>query len=449
MTLLLAILLGLVAIAALLLALAWLHGRSDLALCRAELSRGRERLEESERSRAEERRRADELASRLDAERQKLSQAAVEAASLRAGRDAARDELERHRAGEAERNALVRAEIGGLSERIFEAKTGKFRELGTAAIAELVTPMREDLERLRAALVESETRDAVREQSLREALERVSGANARLGAQADELARALSSDNKLVGDFGEEILERLLEHSGLVKGVNWVEQGIDLDLRGEDGGRLMPDVVVFLPENRCLVVDSKMSLKSWARAQCDDPDERASALEAFRRSVRAHVDDLASKSYAQALQATGRGALDFKFLFIPVESAFHACLRQDRELYRYAFDRRIVLVSPTTLLAVLTTVHHTWKQFEIGRNAEAIRDRAARLLDKLQDFFASMEKVGEALGKAQESFDTARKRLATGNGNLVSQARRLKELRVDSVKSIPPGLEELAGGEEP
>lgn len=448
MTLLLSILLGLVSLAALVLGIAWLRGRPALSALEQERARLVEKAEELERRTQEERRRADELASRLESERQKLSQAQVEAATLRAGRDAALDELERYRAGEAERNALVRAEIAGLSERIFEEKSGKFKEIGTAAIEGLVGPVRENLEKLQRTLAESETKDAVREQSLREALERVVSVNAQLGNQADQLARALSNDNKLVGDFGEEILERLLEHSGLKRDVNWVEQGVDLDLRGEDGGRLLPDVVVFLPENRCLVIDSKMSLKSWAQAQTDDPVERAAALAAFQRSVRAHVDNLASKSYAQALQATGRGALDFKFLFVPVESAFHACLQQDRDLYRYAFDKRIILTSPTTLLAVLTTVHHTWKQAEIGRNAEAIRDRAGKLLDKLADFLGSMEKVGEGIGKAQEAFETARKRLATGNGNLVSQARKLKELKVDSGKSIPAALEELAGEEE-
>jgi len=389
-----------------------------------------------------------ETSAMLDTERQKLSQSLVEAARLRAERDAARAELERHRAGEAERGALVRSEIENLSNRIFEEKAGTFRELGTAAMAGLVGPVRENLEKLQKALVESETKDALREQSLREALERVASVNAQLGSQADHLARALSSDNKLVGDFGEEILARLLEHSGLKAGIDYVEQGEGLDLKGETGGRLLPDVVVFLPEDRCLVVDSKMSLKSWAEAQTDDETVRTAALAAFRRSVRAHVDNLASKPYTEALLATGRGSIDFKFLFVPVESAFHACLQQDRDLYRYAFDRRVILVSPTTLLAVLVTVSHTWKQFEIGRNAQAIRDRAGMLLDKLQDFFGSMEKVGESLGKAQEAFETARKRLATGTGNLVGQARKLRELKVDSAKAVPPSLAALAETDE-
>jgi len=372
----------------------------------------------------------------------------VTSAGLRAERDAVRAELERYRAGEAERGALVRSEIESLSNRIFEEKAGKFKELGTVAIAGLVGPVRENLEKLQKALVESETKDAVREQSLREALERVASVNAQLGSQADHLARALSSDNKLVGDFGEEILARLLEHSGLKAGIDYVEQGEELELRGEAGGRLLPDVVIFLPENRCLVVDSKMSLKSWAESHSDDAAVRSAGLAAFRRSVRAHVDNLASKPYTEALLTSGRGSIDFKFLFVPIESAFHACLQQDRDLYRYAFDRRVILVSPTTLLAALVTVNHTWKQFEIGRNAQAIRDRAAMLLDKLQDFFGSMEKVGESLGKAQEAYETARKRLTTGSGNLVGQARKLKELKVDSTKSIPLSFAALASDDE-
>ena len=448
MILLLSVLSGLLLVASLLLLLSLLRAREAAVRGEVERVRLQERGAEQERSLREEQRRLRETAEVLDAERQKLSQSLVEAARLRADQDAARAELERLRAGEAERGALVRAEIENLSHRIFEEKAGKFKELGTVAIADLVGPVRENLEKLQKALAESETKDAVREQSLREALERVASVNAQLGSQADHLARALSSDNKLVGDFGEEILARLLEHSGLKRGIDYVEQGVDLGLEGESGGRLLPDVVIFLPENRCLVVDSKTSLKSWAEAQDDDPAVRAAAMEAFRRSVRAHVENLASKPYVEALQATGRAAIEFKFLFVPIESAFHACLQQDRELYRHAFERRVILVSPTTLLAVLMTVSHTWKQSEIGRNAEAIRDRAGKLLDKLQDFMGSMEKVGESLGKAQETFETARRRLATGPGNLVGQARKLRELRVDSAKAVPPGLEAMASGDD-
>jgi len=367
-------------------------------------------------------------------EREARSRAEVELARVQ-------ERLSGLQKSEADRAALLRSEIEALSNRIFEEKTGKFREIGTLAISDLVTPVRENLEKLQKALMESETKDAVREQSLREALERVGQINSRLSDQADGLARALKGDNKLVGDFGEEILARLLEYAGLQRGVNYVEQGVDLDLKGESGGRLMPDIVIFLPENRCLVVDSKTSLKSWMDAQGGDEALREVALDNFRQSVRSHVDDLASKPYTEALSATGRATVDFKFLFIPVEAAFHACLQLDRGLYQYAFQRKIILTSPTTLLAVLTTVNHTWKQFEIGRNAEAIRDRAGHLLEKLHDFLFAMDKVGEQLGKTQEAYETARKRLSSGSGNLVRQATLLQDLKVHSSKSVPRSFE--------
>lgn len=367
---------------------------------------------------------------------------------LEVERDFATAELERHRQGERERNALARAEIENLSNRIFEEKTGKFKEMGAAAIAELVAPVRENLERLQRSLAESETNDALRERSLREALERVATLNSRLGDQAEGLTRALKGDNKQVGDFGEMLLEQLLEASGLRKGVHFIVQGEDLGLKDESGRHLKPDVVILLPQNRCLVVDSKMSLRSWADAQTEDETFRTVALDAFQRSVRAHVQDLSSKPYTEALTASGKATVEFKFLFVPVESAFQASLRLDPELYRFAFSRKIILVSPTTLLAVLTTISHTWEQFGIGQNAKAIAERANLLLDKLLDFMGAMEHVGEQLDRARGAFDEARSRLSEGRGNLVSQARKLQALGVKSDKLLPRALEQKTDEED-
>jgi len=207
-------------------------------------------------------------------------------------------------------------------------------------------------------------------------------------------------------------------------------------------------VVIFLPENRCLVVDSKMSLRSWADAQTDDDALRTVALEAFKRSVRAHVANLASKPYTESLSAAGKVTVDFKFLFIPIEAAFQTSLQLDRQLYRDAFAQRVILVSPTTLLAVLTTIRHTWQQFEIGQNAKAISDRAGLLLDKLLDFTGSMERIGEQLDKARGAFDEARSRLSQGNGNLVGQAKKLLALGVKSDKTLPRSLDALAVDED-
>lgn len=385
---------------------------------------------------------------RLERTRQDLQAAVAEAARLRAERDAARDEIRRIQEGEADRTAHLRTELELLAQRIFDEKTGRFREMGTAAIAELVAPVRENLEKLQKAMTDSERADAVREQSLKDALERVAQINGNLGAQAERLAQALRGDNKLVGDFGEILLERLLEFSGLRNGVHFAEQGRDLGLKDASGRHLMPDVVVFLPDERCLVIDSKTSLAGWTEAQSEDPETRSAALKSLTRSVRSHVADLASKPYTEALESSGRSCVDFKLLFVPVEAAFQACLASDPSLYADAFAQRIILVSPTTLLAVLATVEHTWKQWDIGRNARRISERAGLLLDKLSDALGSVEQVGIHLEKAHASWEEARSRLATGHGNLVGQARKLKELGARSEKPLPRSLEAMTDSVE-
>lgn len=407
-----------------------------VALLARALSASRTRLALRERAESE----RDEARALLEAARRERTESDRMAVRLEVERDAARAELERLRQGEDERSRLVRAEIENLANRIFDEKTGRFREMGTTAIAELVGPVRENLEKLQKALVDSEKADAVREESLKAALERVGSINARLGTQAEGLARALKGDNKLVGDFGEVLLEQLLEFAGLRKGVHFLEQGVGMDLKSGDGSVLRPDVVILLPDNRCLVVDSKMSLASWSDAQTEDDQVREAALEAFRRSVRSHVEGLSSRAYPAALTDSGKTTVEFTFLFVPVEAAFQAVLRLDAGLYRHAFERRVILVSPTTLLAMLTTVTHTWTQWDLGRNASMISRRASLMLDKLSDFLGSMERVGEQLAKAQTAFDEARRRLVDGNGNLLGQARKLRDLGVQSDKPLPRSL---------
>lgn len=346
-------------------------------------------------------------------------------------------ELTRYREDEAKRNESTRIEIVALSNRIFEEKTNKFTELGKSSINDIVAPVKVELERLKKSLEDSEKNDAVREANLNNALKQVVELNTQLGSQAEGLAKALKGDNKMVGDYGEDLLERILEFSGLRKGQHFIEQGEGLKLKSEEGSHLKPDVLILLPEKRCLVVDSKMSLLAWANAQALDDQNKASSLEQFRQSVRAHIVNLASKSYTESLSQADLESIDFKFLFIPIEAAFHACLQLDPDLYKFAFDKRIILTSPTTLLATLTTVNHTWRQYDIGRNAQDISDRAGKLLDKLADFLTSMDDVGKHLDKAKDAYTVAQTRLVNGSGNLVGQAEKLKELGVKAKKQIP------------
>ncbi|MCB9495298.1 MAG: DNA recombination protein RmuC [Fibrobacteria bacterium] len=385
-------------------------------------------------------RRASTVSRALEAARQEVRDLEIEAARLRVERDADRDALERHRQEEVRRSELIRSEIEGLSHRIFEEKTGIFRSQGTQAIAELLQPVRERLETLQKSMIEAERTDAVRERGLHDALQRMVSLNERLGSQAENLARALKGDNRASGEYGEVLLGRILEAAGLVRGIHFVEQGEGLELKDEAARHLKPDVVVLLPENRCLVVDSKMSLSSWMDAQTEDESLREAALAEFRRSLRAHVDNLASKPYTEALVARGHSTVDFRFLFVPIEAAFQVVLARDPSLYADAFGRKVVLVSPTTLLAVLTTIQHTWKQFDLGRNAQEIGHRAGLLLGKLHDFLGSMEELGRHLDRARDSFEEARRRLVAGRGNLIRQSGQLQDLGARTEKRIPPTM---------
>lgn len=358
-------------------------------------------------------------------------------AKAEAERDMVKSQLDTYKAEESKRIESTRIEIEALSQRIFEEKSQKFTDLGKTAITDVVAPVKLELEHLKKSLEESGKTDAVRENEIKHALTQVLELNKKLGDQAEGLAKALKGDNKLVGDYGEDLLERILEFSGLRKGEHFILQGEGLGLKSEDGGHLKPDVLILLPENRCLVVDSKMSLLSWANAQSQDEAERNQSIEAFRQSIRAHINNLASKPYTESIGKAGLTSIDYKFLFIPIEAAFYASLQIDPELYKFAFEKRIILTSPTTLLATLTTVSHTWRQYDIGRNALDISNRASKLLDKLNDFLGSMEDVGNHLSKAQDAYGQAHTRLVSGSGNLVGQAEKLKELGVKARKQLP------------
>jgi len=396
-----------------------------------------ERLNEAEKSRRADQERIQTFATKQEQLELEIANQGKLVVKAESERSMIQSQLDLYRTEESKRIESTRIEIEALSQRIFDEKTKRFTDIGKATITDVVAPVKLELEHLKKTLEESGKNDAVRENEIKHALAQVLELNKKLGDQAEGLAKALKGDNKLVGDYGEDLLERILEFSGLRKGEHFILQGEGLGLKSEDGGHLKPDVLILLPENRCLVVDSKMSLMSWANAQSQDETERRQSLEAFRQSIRSHINNLASKPYTESVGKTGLSSIDYKFLFIPIEAAFYACLQLDPDLYKYAFEKRIVLTSPTTLLATLTTVSHTWRQYDIGRNALDISDRAGKLLDKLTDFLESMEDVGEHLTKAQKAYGQAHTRLVSGSGNLVGQAEKLKELGVKARKQLP------------
>jgi DNA recombination protein RmuC len=287
----------------------------------------------------------------------------------------------------------------------------------------LLRPLAEKLRDFEARVEKTYDQENRDRASLLEALRRMQDTQARLHADAESLTRALTGESKAQGDWGEMILERILETAGLTEGR---EYDLQVSHQDEQGGRKRPDALVYLPGHRAVVVDAKCSLTAFVEAaRAVTPEAREAALDAHVASVRAHVRGLAGKSYTDVLS---QRTLDIVLLFVPSEAAFHATLARAPGLYEEAFRQRVVLCSPTTLLAALQLVGHVWRTERQNANAQRIAEEAGRLLEKLAAFVEDLDGVGTRLAQAQDAFLAARAKLSTGRGNLLRKAQSIAEL---------------------
>jgi DNA recombination protein RmuC len=262
-----------------------------------------------------------------------------------------------------------------------------------------------------------------------------------MSVEAQNLTKALKGDSKTQGNWGEVILERILEKSGLRKGFEFEVQVTE---RNEENQLIRPDVVVKLPDNKFLIVDSKVSLTAYEQwVNSTDEAEKTAALKAHILSIRQHIKGLAEKKYQEI---HGAQSPDFVLLFIPIQPAFDVALQNEPDLYNSAFEKNIILVSPTTLLATLSTVNSVWKQEYQSRNAVEIAEKSGAMYDKFVAFTEDLEKVGKAIDQSQKVYGEAMNKLVTGKGNLVRRAEHLKELGVKTGKALGVGLVE--GAEE-
>lgn len=268
--------------------------------------------------------------------------------------------------------------------------------------------------------------------------------NQSLSQDAQNLTRALKGDVKVQGNWGELVLERVLEASGLRKGF---EYDVQESQTREDGSRAQADVIVRLPEERSLVVDSKVSLVAYeGYVVAQSEDDRGSSVRRHLDSIRAHIKGLSSKQY-QTLY--GLRQLDFVLLFVPIEPAFTLAVTNDSELFMDAWNKNVLLVSPSTLLFVVRTVSHLWRQEAQSRNAQEIAKRGAALYDRLCDFVKDLNSVGDKLRSAQDAYDSAHRRLSTNTGNVIRQAEMLRDLGVKPTKTLPQPLVESALHDDP
>ena len=386
----------------------------------------------------------------LNKEIPRREQAELKAASL--GADVAdltaRLEGER-RQGEEKLNLLLEAketlaeQFKNLANDILEDKSKRFTEQNQTNLGQLLDPLKLKISEFQTRVenvYEKESKDRV---ALGEQVRQLMELNQSMSEDAKNLTRALKGSSKTQGNWGEIVLERILEASGLRSGE---EYDVQESHTREDGSRAQPDIVIHLPEDRHLVVDAKVTLTAYeAFSSLEDGEPRKEALKRHLASVRTHMKGLSDRNY-QALY--GLESLDFVLMFIPIEPAFMLAVTHDRELFMDAWGKNVLLVSPSTLLFVVRTVAHLWRQEAQSRNAQDIAKRGAELFDRLSAFVTDLEKVGERLRQAQESYAEARDKLSRNKGNVIRQAMMLKELGIKPTKSISKALVEAAMEEE-
>jgi DNA recombination protein RmuC len=409
--------------------------QDELKTCAAGLAREKERARRLEAVTGTllERERA------IDGLRTQLSEKEVTIRELSTRMDEERKQAEEKLALLNGAKAELTDQFRVLAQEILDQKGKAFGEQSQTGLKVLLDPFRDQLNAFKQKVDDVYVNEAKERASLKKEIETLRDLNRRINQEAINLTRALKGDKKAQGTWGELILERVLEQSGLRKGIEYETQGA---FRDADGKLLRPDVVVHLPEEKDVVVDSKVSLLAYERyAGAEAEEERATALAEHISAVRAHIDGLSGKDYAGL---SGVRSLDFVLMFMPIEAAFVAAFREDETLYAYAFERRIVVVTPSTLLATLKTIENIWRYERQNKSAQAVFERASAIYDKLRLFVESMEKLGKQMDTARTTFDEAMNRLVRGKGNVISQAARLPALGISVKKKIPRTVTDMA-----
>ena len=327
-------------------------------------------------------------------------------------------------------------EFENLANRIFEDKQAKFSLQNKEALEVTLSPLRRDIGDFRKQVENAYDKENADRNKLAGQISELQKQTLQISADAVSLANALRGDNKAQGNWGEFVLEKLLEDSGLTNGREYDTQ---VALKDESGKRRNPDVIVHLPEGRDIVIDAKVSLVDYERYfHAEDEETKAQCLRQHLSSLRAHVKGLSGKDY-ESLE--GVNSLDFVLIFVPVEAAFMVALDHDPEMMRDAYDRGIILVSPSTLMVTLRTIKNLWRYADQNRNAQLIADKAGALYDQFVLYVEALDDVGKHLDKSKDAWDTARKRLAGGRGNLVRRTEELKKLGAKTKKSLPDDLQ--------
>ncbi len=338
-------------------------------------------------------------------------------------------------------NEQIKLEFGEIAKQIMEVNSVKFTKQNQEQIGQILQPLKTELGDFKKKVEETYDKESKERFTLGREIDRLVQMSLQVSTEANNLTTALKGNNKMQGNWGEMILESILEHSGLVKGREYLVQEFIKDQAGniikdENGRGLQPDVTIFYPDQRKLIIDSKVSLVAWDEYSSEtDPVLLEAALKRHIASIRAHMDGLSRKNYPKYAQA-----LDYVLLFIPIEPAFLEAVKKDTQLWKNAYDKKIMLVSPTNLLAVLKIIADIWKVTQQTNNAVEIAERAGLLYDKFVLFLENLEIVGKKMAEAQSGYEAAMKQLSSGRGNLIGKVEELKKMGAAASKQIPDKL---------
>jgi len=376
-----------------------------------------------------------EVKTDLAAERQKNEESIRLLTTSMAELDHAKKQLNDKAAELEQIQKRLTIEFENVAHKILKEHSAEFTTLNQKNIGDILSPLKEKISTFEKKVEESYEKSLRDQTDLKVELKKLQELNAKIGNDAQNLTNALKGDVKKQGNWGEVVLERVLERSGLTLGREYEREVVD---ENSDGKQIRPDVIIHLPDKKHLIVDSKVSLIAYERLVNEASDElRIQHLADHLKSLRSHIKMLSDKHYPTAKNLNSP---DFVLLFLPIESSFSTAIQEDQELFNYAWDNKVVIVSPSTLLASLRTIASIWKQENQTKNALEIASLGASLYDKFVNFVQDLEKVGKGIDTAQTNYGNALNKLHTGKGNLVRTSEKLKDLGIKTQKSLPDYL---------
>jgi len=330
-----------------------------------------------------------------------------------------------------------------LANRIFDEKNDKFKKESQEGLGLLLNPLKEKLQEFQKKVDDSFGAQVKEQVSLKKEIENIISINEKMTQQTESLTRALKGDVKAQGNWGEVMLEKILESSGLRKGIDYIIQGANMGLRhADDGSVIKPDVVIMLPEDKHIIVDAKVSLTHYERyCAAEDAAERARCLKEHLASVRAHVNGLEQRRYQDTEKL---GTPDFVLMFMPIEGAYSLAVQEDAGLHGYAWDKKIVIVCPSILFATLKTIASVWRLELQNRHAQEIARQGGGLYDKIVGFVEEMQELGNKINATRKVYDDAFSKLSDGTGSILKRTQNLRALGVKASKNLPKGLIEDA-----